>query len=195
MQVHHPFNPSTTGLMPHGYGAILCDPPWAFSTWSKTRQTRSAENHYAIMTLDDICALPVADLAKPDCALFLWCINSMIPQALQVIDAWGFTYKTVAFTWAKRTPTDKAWHVGMGFWTRQNTEQCLLATRGKPKRKSAGVRQLVVSPRRQHSRKPDSVRESIVALVDGRYAELFARDLCPGWDSWGLETTKFSVAA
>src|SRR3546814_13306438 len=79
----------------------------------------------------------------------------MLPHALEVIDAWGFKFKTVAFTWAKRSTTGRAWHTGLGYWTRQNTEQCLLATRGKPKRIARNVQQLVVAPRREHSRKPE----------------------------------------
>lgn len=182
-------------LQRNHYGALLVDPPWAWSSWSKTRQLRAAERHYDVMSSAQILSLPVEDLAKPDCALFLWTINSMLPQAFTVIEAWGFTYKTVAFTWAKRTPTDKAWHIGLGYWSRQNTEQCLLATRGKPKRLSRSVRQLVIAPRRQHSRKPGLVRDSIVDLVGGPYAELFARDRRAGFDSWGFETDKFPAAA
>src|SRR3546814_11954276 len=83
----------------------------------------------------------------------MWCVNPMLPHALEVIDAWGFKFKTVAFTWAKRSTTGRAWHTGLGYWTRQNTEQCLLATRGKPKRIARNVPQLVVAPRREHSRK------------------------------------------
>jgi N6-adenosine-specific RNA methylase IME4 len=173
------------------FGAVYVDPPWSFTTWSKTRQTRAASNHYAVMSLDDIKALPVADLAAPDCVLFMWAINSMLPQALDVIEAWGFTYKTVAFTWAKRTPSDSGWHFGLGYWTRQNTESCLLATRGKPKRRDCGVRELVVGERREHSRKPDAVAHSIERLVDGPYLELFARETRPTWSAWGNQVEHF----
>jgi N6-adenosine-specific RNA methylase IME4 len=105
----------------------------------------------------------------------------MLPQALSVIDAWGFTYKTVGFFWVKRTKHGKS-HIGTGYWTRANPEQCLLATRGRPKRVSASVRALVEAPLREHSRKPDEVRERIQALVPGPYCELFARSSAPGWD-------------
>lgn len=177
------------------YRAILADPPWRFRTWSETNQGRAASNHYELLTLDQIMALPVQDMAADDCILFCWAVNPMIPQALKTIEAWGFTYKTVAFTWAKRTVTDKAWHMGLGYWNRQNTETCFLATRGKPKRISKSVRQLIVTPRREHSRKPDEIYSRIEALVDGPYLEMFARQQWPGWDVMGNETDKFQVAA
>jgi N6-adenosine-specific RNA methylase IME4 len=177
------------------YGALLVDPPWRFRTWSETNQAKAASNHYSLMTLDDIKAMPIADLAASDCALFMWAVNPMIPQALEVIDAWGFRFKTVAFTWAKRTTTDKTWHMGLGYWNRQNTEQCFLAVRGKPKRLSKSVRQLIVAPRREHSRKPDEIHDRIQSLVAGPYLELFGRQQREGWTVWGNQSDKFPVAA
>lgn len=176
-----------------GYRAIYADPPWRFRTWSETNQAKSPSRHYDLMTTEDLKRLPVGEMAAPDAALFMWAVNPMIPQALDVMAAWGFKYATVAFTWAKRTPTDRAWHFGLGYWTRQNTEQCLLGVRGKPKvLKSAGsVRQLIVEPRREHSRKPDRVRADIESLISGPYLELFARSTAPGWDSWGNQTDRF----
>ena len=111
----------------------------------------------------------------------------MLPQALAVIEAWGFTYKTIAFTWAKRTPRDNGWHFGLRYWTRQNSESCLLATRGHPKRLSRAVPELLIAPRRQHSQKPDEIYERIGRLCPGPYLEMFARSQRVGWDSWGLE--------
>ena len=173
------------------FGAIYADPPWSWASYSKTRQTRAASNHYGVMDLDAIKALPVASIADDDCACFMWSVNSMLPQALDVMAAWGFTFKTVAFTWAKRTPSDAGWHFGLGYWSRQNTESCLLGTRGKPKRLDRGVRELVVEPRREHSRKPDLVARSIERLIAGPYLELFARETRPGWSAWGNETSRF----
>jgi N6-adenosine-specific RNA methylase IME4 len=140
------------------------------------------------MSLDDIKSLPVADLAADNCVLFLWAINSMLPQAISVMDAWGFVFKTVA-----RSPTDNAWHLGLGYWTRQNSEHCLLGTRGKPKRVARDVRELVIAPRREHSRKPDEVAAGIERLVSGPHLELFARQRRPGWDAWGDEVDKFKA--
>jgi N6-adenosine-specific RNA methylase IME4 len=152
------------------------------------------------MTMEDILALPVAELAAPDAVLLLWAINSMLPQGLKVMEAWGFTYKTVAFTWAKTTPSSEAswapvYHMGLGYWTRQNTEQCLLGTRGKPKRTGKDVRQLIVSPRRQHSRKPAEFFQSVERLVPGPFLDLFARERRPNWDVWGNEVGVFDGAA
>lgn len=173
------------------FDVILVDPPWSFATWSKKNQTRAAENHYQVMSLQDIKDMPIQDIAAENCALFLWAVNPMLPQALEVIEAWGFKFSTVAFTWAKRSKLDQAWHFGLGYWTRQNTEQCLLATRGKPKRLSRAVPQLVVSPVRQHSRKPDEVYTYIERLIDGNRCELFSRERRERWASWGFETEKF----
>jgi N6-adenosine-specific RNA methylase IME4 len=119
--------------------------------------------------------------------LFLWATDPSLPQALEVMAAWGFVYKTVAFTWAKTTKDGTGFPIGCGYWTRANPEQCLLATRGRPQRLSRAVPQLVLAPRREHSRKPDQVYERIEALVPGPYLELFAREQRPGWDSRGYE--------
>ena len=175
------------------FAVIAADPPWRFRTWSETNQSRAASRHYGLMTLDDIRALPVADIAAADCALFLWATNPMLPEALGVISAWGFTYRTVAFTWAKRTPTDRAWHMGLGYWNRQNTEQCLLAMRGKPKRLARDVRQLIVAPRREHSRKPEEAYERIEQLLAGPYLDLFSRERRSGWTGWGNEPDRFDA--
>ncbi len=178
------------------YGAILADPPWQFEVWSGKGTARSAENHYDTMTMRDIARLPIDDLAAPDCALFMWCCWPSIQDAFRIVDAWGFTYKTCAFSWMKADPyrlfsDDATPFAGMGYWTRSNTEPCLLATTGKPKRVSADVRQGIIAPRREHSRKPDCVHGRIEKLVAGPYLELFARAPRAGWDVWGNETDKF----
>ena len=185
-------NTVATPPLPAGrYATICADPPWTFSVWSDKGKGRSAERHYDVMSLADIKALPVGDIAAPDCALFLWAINSMLPQAFGVIEAWGFTFRTVAFTWAKRVKSDTAWHMGLGYWTRQNSESCLLATRGKPKRVSKGERELIVAPRREHSRKPDEAYERIERLLPGPYLDLFSRQTRPGWTAWGNQPNHF----
>ena len=153
-------------------------------------QGRSAEAHYDCMSLDAIKALPVADWAAPGCVLFLWATDPLLPAALDVIGAWGFVYKTVAFTWAKTTKDGTGWPIGCGYWTRANPEMCLLATRGHPERLSRSVRQLLIAPRRQHSQKPDEAYERIEALCPGPYLEMFARGRAERWDSWGLRVLK-----
>ena len=133
--------------------------------------------------------MPVADLAAKDSALFLWATFPQLPEALRLIQAWGFTYKSVAFVWLKTKPqSPPSWFYGLGFWTRGNAEVCLLATRGHPKRQAANVHQFIISPVREHSRKPEEAREKIVALMgDLPRVELFARQSPPGWDVWGNE--------
>ena len=180
------------------YGAIYADPPWRFSTYSDKGKGRSAEAHYDCMTLADIKAMPVAAWAARDAALFLWTTDPMLRHALEVIEAWGFTYKTVAFYWVKLNrnrggmflePRD--FFTGMGFWTRANPELCLLATRGKPQRRATDVAKLLVAARREHSRKPDETYDRIERLVDGPYLELFARATRPGWDRLGNQAGLF----
>ena len=200
------------------YGAILADPPWRFETWSaagrdrcpdapasrnEQRQNRP-ERHYATMGLTEIMAMPVEEMAANDCVLFLWTVDPMLPRALEVGAAWGFTFKTVGFVWAKerknRGQNNVRPHVkyrpfpmGTGYWTRANPELCLLFTRGKPKRVSASVEKLIVSPRREHSRKPDEIYDRIEALVAGPYIELFARTRREGWDQMGDQLGRFEA--
>ena len=140
------------------------------------------------MSLNEICALPVADISAPDSALFLWSTFPQIQAGLDVIEAWGFKYKTLAFLWLKQNRKADTWFYGMGFWTRSNAEACLLAMRGHPERKSKSVHQFVISHIESHSKKPDIVRERIVNLMgDLPRIELFARAKTPGWDVWGNE--------
>lgn len=174
------------------YGAILADPPWSFRTWSGKTGTphRTANDHYGTVTTADLSAIPVADWAAQDCALFLWTVDSHIEQAIELARAWGFSYKTRAFTWLKLTSRGNR-QIGMGYWTRKETELCLLFTRGTPRRVGKGVREVIEAPRREHSRKPDEQYARIEALVAGPYLEMFARQQWPGWDVWGNETDKF----
>ena len=134
---------------------------------------------------EEIEALPIADLAADDCALFLWAVMPQIPEALRVIEAWGFEYKTCAFVWVKQTKDGERFATGMGYWTRANAEICLLATRGSPTRLNADVHQVVATPRGAHSAKPDEVAARIERLVGGPYLELFARQPREGWKVWG----------
>lgn len=191
------------GLKRRHYKAIYADPPWTFATRSDKGKDRSPETHYDCMTLDEIKAMPVNEIAAKDCVLFMWIIDTHLQMALDVIEAWGFTFKTKAFTWAKLNKNggekdagdESAFFTGMGFWTRANPEDCLLATTGSPKRNEdgRGVRRLVVAERREHSRKPDEIYERIETLVPGPYCELFARTGRDGWDQVGNEVGKFGL--
>lgn len=191
------------GDLPHNhFAALYADPPWSYRTWSDKGTGRSASQHYATMSAEEIRALPVLDLAASDCILIMWATWPCLPEALQLIEAWGFTYKTAAFDWMKADvstidlfPDPKTADMKLGHWTRSNSEPCLLATRGSPKRVSAGVRMGIIEPARQHSRKPDCVYSRIERLVAGPYLELFARTTRPGWSSWGNQVGKFAETA
>lgn len=180
------------------YAVIYADPPWNFRNYSDKGAGRNATSHYSCMDFQDIVKLQPGRFACDDCVLFLWATDPLLPKAIELIDKWGFTYKTVAFYWAKTNKhvnpeelTSRDFFTGLGYWTRANPEQCLLATRGSPKRLSKSVRRLVISPRREHSRKPDEIYDRIEQLVPGPYLEMFARQSRAAWDSWGNQPTLF----
>lgn len=167
------------------YSIIYADPPWSYND---KKCNGACEFHYQTMKIDDICALPVERIAEKDCVLFLWTTYPMLQEAMRLIEAWGFTYKTIGFQWIKQNRSGNGWFFGLGRWTRGNTEPCLIATRGKPKRASASVGQLIEWPLGRHSAKPPIVRKKIMELMgSGDAIELFARQSVPGWDCWGNE--------
>ena len=203
---------SEFSAIPRGqFAAIYADPPWHFKTYNEKGRKRSPDwrpfkgspsVHYDTMSADALRALPIAEVAAPDSVLFLWICWPLLAEALQLIDAWGFTYKTCAFSWTKAHAgqvemfrDDQDVQIGMGYWTRSNSEVCLLGVRGKPKRIKADVRQAIIEPRREHSRKPDCVYGRIERLVTGPYLEMFARTTRPGWSSWGNQVGKFAEVA
>jgi N6-adenosine-specific RNA methylase IME4 len=152
------------------------------------------------MDFKHIAAMHPQRWAAKNCVLFLWATDPMLPKALELIAAWGFAFKTVGFYWAKTnkranldalTPDD--FFTGLGYWSRANVEQCLLATRGSPPRMARDVKRLIISPLREHSRKPDQVYERIERLARGPYLELFARQSRRGWDRWGDQAGLFDV--
>lgn len=179
------------------FKVVLADPPWSYNDKGRAEpfaRYRGVENHYRTMPLAEIKALPVSKLAADDACLFLWVCSPLIAEALELIPAWGFKYKTIAFTWVKTNRFGEPF-CGLGRWTRSSVELCLLATRGKPQRVAADVRQAVVEPfdeevlqaqRGAHSAKPPEVRDRIVRLMgDVPRVELFAREHAPGWHAWG----------
>lgn len=172
------------------FACVLADPPWHFRTFSGDSSVPTqAADPYDTMSLEDLKALPVADVTAPDCALFLWIVDAHLEEALAVGAAWGFTYKTSAFVWVKSKLGGYP-HVGMGYWTRKQTETCLLFTKGAPKRLGKGVEQIIHCPRGAHSAKPDQQYDAIERLVGGPRLELFARSQRPGWSAWGNEVGK-----
>ena len=172
-------------LIPRKFNILYADPPWKYE---RNKVQGAAERHYSTMSIEQLCALDVEKITDENCALFLWSTFPFLPEALRLIKAWGFTYKTTAFVWLKQNRKNKDWFFGLGFWTRGNAEICLLATKGKPQRKSAKVSQLIIAPIDKHSKKPDIVREKIVELMgDLPRIELFARQTTPGWEVFGNE--------
>lgn len=172
------------------YGVILADPPWRYRDIAPSR---AVENHYPTMPIEDICALPVGEFARPDTVLLLWATNPKLVEALRVVEAWGFEYVT-AMPWVKvdHPPQVNFWgewqfrpQFGMGWWVRGCAELILIAKRGKAHPPAASFVGLL-SPNYEHSRKPDNLYHYAEALP-GPYLELFARRRRNGWDAWGNE--------
>ncbi len=169
------------------YKVIYADPPWSFTTYSDKGKGRSAEAYYDCLSLDEIKQLDVQSLAAQDAVLLMWITDPMLDKAFEVIQAWGFTYKTVGFYWVKTSvefdSKEAKYPIGTGYWSRANPEQCLLATLGHPVPQAHDVRRLLMSPRREHSRKPDEAYDRIERLCEGPYVELFARHARSGWNT------------
>jgi len=200
----------------NGARLIMADPPWNFGLWSENGAGRSPTAHYDCQGLDWIKALPVDVLAGKNCLLWLWATNPMLPQALEVIEAWGFTFKT-AGTWVKRT-VHGANCFGGGYIFRSANEPILIATRGRVKVAERSIRSIlsdfgggaaemlheqdplrslgftIEARRREHSRKPDLAYATARRLVPtGTGIDLFSREHRPGWTSWGNEAGKFNL--
>lgn len=182
-----PVSDTTQAFPDRAYSVIYADPPWQFSDKSMNRG--GAERHYPTMTDREILELPVSYIADQDSLLFMWASWAKLPLAIAVMEAWGFEYKTCAFNWVKHHEKSGKQFMGMGSYTRANSEPCLLGKRGAGlKRIDCGVRQILNEPVGKHSAKPPMVRDQIVRLVgDVSRIELFAREKVDGWDSWGNE--------
>jgi len=171
------------------YKIIYADPPWSYN--DKSMHRGGAERHYNTMSFEEICNLPVQKISADNSVLFIWATFPQIDKALEVINSWGFIYKTCAFNWIKTNKVNKNtlfW--GMGWHTRANSEVCLIGVKGKAlKRKAKNIHQVVVAPVSKHSKKPDEVRKNIVKMYGYTYPriELFAREKIRGWDVWGNE--------
>ena len=201
-------------LLPDGqFDLIVADPPWKFEPWSlnlEDKKVRAAEHHYGTQDLDWICSLPVADVAARDCHLMMWITGPMLARGVhaRVLDAWGFEPSSIAFVWLKinrkavqgrlfALPRKEDFFMGLGHTTRQNAEYVILGRRGKPRRHAANVHQLIIEPRREHSRKPEAfyTEAERYAGLEARRLELFARESRPGWTAVGNEVGKFNEAA
>jgi len=168
------------------YSIIYADPPWSYG--DRRKGYGGAKDHYQTMKVDDICNLPIQKITAENAALFLWVTFPNLPEGLEVMKAWGFKYKTLGFSWIKINKRSKTPVFGIGHYTKSNCEVCLLGLKGKLPVKSHKISSVVISPREEHSKKPDIVREKIVELFgDLPRIELFARQPAPGWDVWGNE--------
>ena len=169
------------------YQLIYADPPWHFRVRSEKGEGRSAKNHYPVMSLDNIASLPISKIAAKNSVLLMWAIDPMLDVAFDVIKAWDFTFKTVGFYWVKENIKSAGFFTGLGYYTRANPEQCLLATRGAGlKRSDRSVQRLLVAPRGRHSEKPAEAYRRIERLFGNvSRIELFARCRRLGWDAFG----------
>lgn len=175
------------------YGMIMADPPWSFENWSTAGERKNAKSHYGCMSLDDIMVMPVGHLAQPNAVLFLWATNPMLREAIQVLEAWGFSYKTAGH-WSKKTKNGRQCF-GTGYVLRSAGEPFLIGTLGRPKT-ARNVRSVIEGVVREHSRKPEEAYRAAEALVpDVHRLDLFSREERPGWDCFGDEIGKFKEAA
>ena len=176
------------------YNIIYADPPWRYNDtrsgagFKNPNGAGGAEKHYPTMSLEEICSMPVKNIANDNCMLFLWSTSSLLDYGFEVMKHWGFTYKTMGFVWVKMTKDFSKPYSGMGHYTNQNAEFCLLGLKGKYWRNARNVKQIIQKPRDKHSKKPIETRDRIINICgDLPRIELFARQAVEGWDSWGNE--------
>lgn len=171
------------------YDVIYADPPWRYQD---KKCNGACALHYDTMKIQDIKDLPVKELAAKDCVIFMWITYPMLKEGIELMEAWGFKYKTIGFQWIKLNKSGKGKFFGLGRWTRGNTEACFIGVRGKPSRKSNSVSQIIEESVKAHSQKPEVVRDKIRELMGDNlnYIELFARQHSEGWDCWGNEVGK-----
>lgn len=194
-----------------GYGCIMADPPWRFKVYAPPADpSKSRAPKYRTMVFDEILRMPVRELAAPDCHLFLWVTGPLLMRAEEVMRAWGFKYSSSGFVWIKLKASagrdvyqwirldeiERFLHFGGGYTTRKNAEFLLQGRRGSAKRMARDVHELIVSPVREHSRKPDEAYRRVDRYVgDVPRLDLFTREIRPGWEPWGDEADKFNLLA
>ena len=172
------------------YSIIYADPPWTYRDKREKhpRFSGGASRHYSTLSISEIKNLPVNKISDTRCMLFLWATFPNLPEAISIIQAWGFSYKTLGFSWIKTNKSNGKPFFGIGFYTKSNCEVCLIGVKGKPIKSSDRVSSVLIAPKEQHSKKPSIVRDKIVEFVgDVPRIELFARQKTPGWDVWGNE--------
>ena len=177
------------------YAILYVDPPWRYNKRNKfgTSFGGGVAAHYPTMSMAEIQKLPIERLAAKNCALFLWVTFPYLNEQIKLFDCWGFKYKTLGFSWLKTNSRDGRPFFGVGYYAKSNCEVCLLGVKGSLKPISNRVSSCIIASRRDHSRKPDIVRDKIVELFgDLPRIELFARQSFEGWDCWGNETDKYA---
>jgi N6-adenosine-specific RNA methylase IME4 len=194
-----------------GWQCLLADPPWRYHSYAPTQNhhiSREIERHYRTMTLQEIIDMPVKKVVARDCHLFLWTTGPYLEKCFAVAKAWGFKYSGSGFVWIKLTKksgdaqyqlrTMREWlallHTGLGFTTRKNAEFCLLFRRGRARRIAKDIHEIIIAPRREHSRKPDETFDRVERYCAGPRLELFGRQARPDWTVWGNESAKFDGA-
>jgi N6-adenosine-specific RNA methylase IME4 len=199
------------GLPLTHFAVILVDWPQRFATYNEKGRGRcpdwkrfkgSPARHYETLSFNEAMTLRLGDHAAPNCVLFFWVTGPLLcgrkaqgkrpaePRPDEIMEAWGFEYKSTGFVWGKVTRDGRP-PIGNGYWTRAGGEICLLGIRGKPKRLNKDVRQLIIEPRREHSRKPDRIHTDIERLVAGPYLEVFSRARREGWVCVGDQVDRF----
>jgi len=181
---------TTFNLPNKKYQIIYADPPWHYND-KRNKHPRlcgGALVHYNTMKIDEIKKMPINKISAENCMLFMWATFPNLQEALDVIKAWGFKYKTLGFSWIKTNKKNGKPFFGIGYYTKSNCEVCLIGVKGKPIIQSNYISSVVIEPREGHSKKPNKVKSKIVELCgDLPRIELFARQKTEGWDVWGNE--------
>lgn len=202
MRALEPDNLPLPALPDERFGCVSIDPPWHFESRAPAKNpdvSRLPQRHYPTMSLEAIEAIPMQDICAPDAFVFLWLTGPLLVRGIhsRLFRAWGLRPVSVAFVWIKlkadfdtdilqRTPLlERDLHFGLGYSTRQNAEMVMLARRGSPKRRRADVPQVIISPRREHSRKPEEFFRRAEFFCDGPRIDMFAGAERKGWTSWG----------
>lgn len=172
------------------FNVIYADPAWSFNSKKTGGSMRSgASQKYDVMSIEDLKAFPVQDLADENCLLVMWWVGAMPQEAIDLVSAWGFKLKNMnGFVWNKLTKKGLPFF-GMGYYSRAGSEAAIIAVKGKPDIKSRSVRAVVTAPVGKHSEKPNEFRERIIEMMgkDCHKIELFARQKSEGFESWGNE--------
>lgn len=188
------------GLPYRHFRVITADPPWDFKSNSKAKPGRNARRHYKTMSLAEIRAMPVEQFAAENSVLFFWITGPLLVQGahIPIMRSWGFEPTAMGFDWIKLNPNSSSVFFtqadifkGGGFTTRKNAEYVVLGKRGRSVRENAGVSSVLISPRREHSQKPEDFHKRVMQYTSGPYLELFGRQQRDGWTVRGDQADKF----